>query len=91
MRIEVLERERKELKLFDLKEYSYFLSGQRPRGGRWGSIYSPHLKRAVGGIFHRTSPMRPPDKSGGPLWKLVESFWKSVPDRTSPMKASGSR
>jgi hypothetical protein len=24
-------------------------------GGRWGSIYSPHLKRAIGGSFHRTS------------------------------------
>jgi hypothetical protein len=24
-------------------------------GSRWGSIYSPHLKRAIGGIFHRTS------------------------------------
>jgi hypothetical protein len=55
-----------------------------PRG-RWGSIYSPHLKRAVGGIFHQTSPVRPLDKSGGPLWKSVfrpdkssGALWKSV-------------
>jgi hypothetical protein len=31
-------------------------------GGRWGSIYSPHLKRVVGGNL-------PPDKFGGALWK----------------------
>jgi hypothetical protein len=42
-------------------------------GGRWGSIYSPHLKRAIRGIFHRTSLVRPPDKSGGPLWKQVKN------------------
>jgi hypothetical protein len=57
MRIEVLERERKELKLLNLKEYSCFSEWPTTQGGRWGSIYSPHLKRAIEGIFHRTSPV----------------------------------
>jgi hypothetical protein len=57
MRIEVLERqrERKELKLFHLKEYSYFSKWPTAQGDRWGSIYSNHLKRAIGEIFHQTS------------------------------------
>jgi hypothetical protein len=36
-------------------------------GGNWGSICSPHIEIAIGGIFHRTSPVRPPGKFGGPL------------------------
>jgi hypothetical protein len=57
----------------------------RSRGVKCGSIYSSHLKRAIGEIFHRTSLVRTSNKSGGPLWKLVESFWKPVPYRTSPV------
>jgi hypothetical protein len=41
----------------NLKEAFYFSKWPMTLGGRWGSIYSPHLKRAIEGIFHRTSPV----------------------------------
>jgi hypothetical protein len=74
MNVDVLEREGKELKLWISKSILIFLSGLDLKRGRWGSIYSPHLKRVVRGIFHRASPVRPSDKSGGSLWKPVEIF-----------------
>jgi hypothetical protein len=56
MKIEVIKRE-EGVEALDLKGYSHFSEWPTTQGGRWGSIYSPHLKRAVGGIFHRTSPV----------------------------------
>jgi hypothetical protein len=63
------------------------VSGQQSHG-QVGSIYSSPPKKSRWGIFHRTRPVRPPDKSGGPLWNLVKALWKPGRDRTSPVEAS---
>jgi hypothetical protein len=34
-------------------------------------------------LVHRTSPVPPPDKSGGALWKLVRAPWKLAMGQTS--------
>jgi hypothetical protein len=65
--------------------------------GKWGFIYSSHLKKSRWGIFHRTSlvessgvqlePLESglrPDKSGGALWSPVKSLCNPVdsPDKS---------
>jgi hypothetical protein len=40
----------------DLKESIAFSEWPTAQGGRWGSIYSPHLKESRWREFHRTSP-----------------------------------
>jgi hypothetical protein len=54
MKTEDLERE-EGAQALDIKVYSCFREWPTTQGGSWGSIYSPHLKRVVGEIFHRTS------------------------------------
>jgi hypothetical protein len=85
MKFEVLEREGAQA--LDLNECSHFSEWPTTQGGSWGSIYSPHLKIAVGGIFHQTSPVNLSGvrwnvsrsrsltgMSGGTLWSLVQSL-----------------
>jgi hypothetical protein len=68
----------------DLKKDFHLFEWPTTQGDRWRSIYSPHLKRAIGGIFHRTSLVDLfgsrckfleadliPDKSSGGFWKSV--------------------
>jgi hypothetical protein len=66
MKIEVLERA-EGAQALDLKECSHFSKWPTTQGGRWGSIYSPHLKKSRYEVVHRTSPERLLDKSGEPL------------------------
>jgi hypothetical protein len=55
----------------DLKKAFWFSQWPTTIGSRWGSIYNPHLKKSRWEAFHWSSPVRPPNKSGGPLWKPV--------------------
>jgi hypothetical protein len=75
----ILVRERR-ARALDLKGVFQFSEWPTALGGRWGSIYSPHLKRAVGRTFHQTSSVRPPDKSGGSLWKPVKKSLEASPE-----------
>jgi hypothetical protein len=61
-KIEALGREERAQAL-DLKEAFHFSEWLTAQGGRWGSIYSPHLKNEPLGGF-------PPDKFSEPLWSL---------------------
>jgi hypothetical protein len=53
--LDLRERERERAQACNLKEAFCFFEWPATLGGRWGSIYRPHLKRAVGVIFHRIS------------------------------------
>jgi hypothetical protein len=53
MKVENLERE-EGAQALNLKEYSHFSEWSTAQGGRWGLFIGPHLKRAIGGIFHQT-------------------------------------
>jgi hypothetical protein len=48
-------RERGECSSFGSQRSFSFFEWPTTLGVRWGSIYIPHLKRAVGGIVHWTS------------------------------------
>jgi hypothetical protein len=50
----------------DLKGSSAFSEWPTALGGRWGLFIAPHLKRVVGGSFHRTSPVELFGSRSGP-------------------------
>jgi hypothetical protein len=52
-----LRRRERRAQALDLKSAFHLSESLVALGGSWGSIYSPHLKIAIGGIFHRTSPV----------------------------------
>jgi hypothetical protein len=84
IKMEALGREERAQAL-DLREAFHFSKWPTISWGRWGSIYSPHLKKSYWGVFHRTSPLRPRNKSGGHLWSPAKSFWKPITDQISPV------
>jgi hypothetical protein len=59
-------RERRELKLWISRRFFVFLSGQWLKEAGGGLFIAPP-QNSRWGAFHRTSPVRPPNKSGGPL------------------------
>jgi hypothetical protein len=50
----------------DSKGSSAFSEWPTALRGRWGSIYIPHLKRAIGESFHRISPVELSGSPSGP-------------------------
>jgi hypothetical protein len=55
--LDLREGERERSSNFGSQELLCFSKWPIAQGGRSGAIYSPHLKRAIGESFHRTSPV----------------------------------